>query len=409
MTITTASDMLDVQVLEDQVRGVFAGRNALMGSVLVSGGAVLVNGSMPKGGSAAIGKTITVPYFGTIGEFTNNADGSSVTPSKLTGINEDATISRDSLAAEISVWAQGVAAVDPALGDPYEEATTQIQEAAVRAMDSAIVTVAKATPLIEDVYSSTSPVYIDYDKVIGATAKWGDEGDDIVAMAVHSRTLHDMALLKDAVGRPLLVSNQAEGQGMVRKFAGYPLIVSDRVPLDGSTMGTVASTGTSPPTATIAGTPTGPWNLVIDAITGTATTIVFRFSTDGGNTWSVSTLTAEDDSVAVDLIDTANDSLVGNNGATGLTVAFAAGTFNADNQWTSTANLKTSSLLFSRGSCAFWYNSALMRLLTDKDILADTDVAAMHLYRAAHLYRRRRGGTKPGVVALKHNCRNYIG
>lgn len=409
MTITTQAQMLDVQVLEDTVRGVFAGKNALMGSVLVSGGAVMVNGQMPKGGPAAIGKTIEVPYFGVIGEFADNPDGSSVTPSQLTSTSETATISRDSLAAEISTWAQGIAAVDPALVDPYEEATRQIQEAAVRAMDSAIVTAAATTPLISDIYSSTSPVYITWDAVIGGTAKWGDESDDIVGMAVHSRTLHDMALLKDSTGRPLLLSDQTEGQGMVRKFAGYPVVTSDRVPLTGSTMGTVASTGTSPPVATLAGTPTGPWDLVIDAITGTATTIVFRFSTDGGNTWSVSTLTAEDDSVAVDLIDTANDSLVGNNGATGLTVAFAAGTFNADNQWTATANLKVASLLFTRGACAFWYNASRMALLTDKDILADTDVAAMHLYRTAHLYRRRRGGIRPGVVALSHNVRDYTG
>ena len=116
MTITTASQMLDPQILVDAVRGVLAQKNAFMGSILVSGGAVQVSGTMPEGGANAIGNTITVPYFGTIGEFANNADGSSVVPSQLAQTSETATITRDSLAAEISIWAQGIGAQRPALG-----------------------------------------------------------------------------------------------------------------------------------------------------------------------------------------------------------------------------------------------------------------------------------------------------
>jgi len=41
-----------------------------------------------------------------------------------------------------------------------------------------------------------------------------------------------------------------------------------------------------------------------------------------------------DDGVPVALIDPAVDSPVGDNGQTGLTVAFAEGTFNTDNLWT---------------------------------------------------------------------------
>jgi hypothetical protein len=408
MSITVNTDLVDVQILLDAVRGVFKGKNAFMGSVLVSQGAVRVSGTMPQGGPGAIGKKIDVPYFGTLGEFANNADGSAVTPSKLAQVLEQATIARQSLATEASVWAQALAQVDPNVGDPLQEGANQLRDAAVRAMDKIIIDECKTTPLVKDVYSATTPVYIDWNLAVRAKTFWGDEQDAIVAMVVHSQTLADMATLTDSSGRPLLLTDQTQGQESVLKFAGVPLVVSDRVPLDSSTMGTVTSSGTAPPVATLAGTPTGPWRLVIDCITGDATTNNFKFSTDGGNTFSA-TIVALDDGVPVNLIDTAVDSLVGVNGKTGLTVAFAAGTFNADNLWKSCANLKVTDMILQRDAAAFWYNAQRLGAKSDVDILADADIIAMHLYSAAKLYRRRRGGSRPGCIAIKHNVRDFIG
>jgi hypothetical protein len=251
-------------------------------------------------------------------------------------------------------------------------------------------------------------VYLDWDLIQDATTLWGDEQDGIVAMAIHSQGRADLAKLKDNTGRLLWEVDQKVGQQQLRTFGGVPLTVSDRVPLTGSTMGTVVSAGTSPPVATLAGTPLGPWKLFIDAITGDATTLTFRFSTDGGNTWSA-TLTAADDGVPVALIDTATDSLVGVNGKTGLTVAFASGTFNADNTWKAQANLKVTELICQVDAGAFWYNANALGLKSDEDILADTDITASHLYHAPKLYRRRRGGSRPGVVAIKHNVRGFVG
>jgi hypothetical protein len=90
-------------------------------------------------------------------------------------------------------------------------------------------------------------------------------------------------------------------------------------------------------------------------------------------------------------------------------VAFASGTFNVDNTWTSTANLKVSTLGLQRGACAFWYDGASVGLQTERDILSDADVAAIHLYYAAHRYRRRNGGKRPGVLAIKHNISGFSG
>lgn len=408
MAITVNTDLIDVQVLVDAVRGVFKGKNAFMGSILASQGAVRVSGTMPKGGPGAVGKKIDIPYFGTIGKFVNNPDGSAVTPNKLQQVLEQATIARQSLAAETSRWAQGVGAIDPSVGDPHQEAANQVMTQATRAMDEICVTEAATTPLVSDVYNATTPVYLDWDLVIDAKTMWGDEQDNIVAMVVHSTSLADLAKLKNGHGDPLLLMNQTQGQESVIRFAGVPVVVSDLVPLTGSTMGAVTSSGTTPPVATLAGTPLGPWKLVIDCITGDATTNNFKFSTDGGNTFSA-TITALDDGVPVALTDTAADSLVGMNGRTGLTVAFASGTFNADNFWKAQANLKVTDMILQQDALAFWYNQQRLGAQSDVDILADADIIAMHLYHAPKLYRRRRGGSRPGCIAIKHNVKNYIG
>lgn len=405
---TSQTDVFNPETLVEAVQGAFAQKTAFMGSALASLGVVSVAGQMPQGGPKAIGTTITIPYFGVLGEFVNNPDGSAITPGKLQQTTETNTVTRDSLAFQVSRWAEGNAAINPNVGDPYEESARQIVEQARRAMDKRIITAASAAGVyVNDVYSSTVPVTMSWDLCVQSKFQgWGDEQDDVVAILVHSQTHKDMLLLKDTTGRPMLLASQTLG-GPVQEFAGLQVVVSDRVPLTGSTMGAVTSSGTSPPVATLTGVPLGAWKLQIDAITGDATTIAFRFSVDGGNTWSASTITAHDDGVPVALTDTNIDSIVGVNGKTGVSVAFAAGTFNADNLWTSTASLKATSLLLKRKALAFWYADQHLRLQTAEDVTADTDIAAMHLYAVAHRYRRVPNGTKPGVIQIAHNVSGF--
>lgn len=409
MARTIISDVFNPEILTEAVQGEFAQKNAFMGSRLTSLGVCVVSGTMPQGTADAIGTTITMPYFGSLGEFEENlADGDPATPKKIQQTTETATITRDSLSFEVSRWASGNAGVNPNVGDPYAESARQIMRSAERAMDKRIITAAKASGVfVKDVYSSTVPVYLSHDLVVEARIEgWGDEADeDVVAFLTHSHGKKDLMKLKDNTGRPLLLESQRDGE--LDRFAGLPVVVSDRVPLDNSTMGAVTSTGSTPPVLTITGTPLGAWKLHIDCLVGGAhTTATYRFSLDGGKTWSAS-ITTLGVGVAQDLIDPAIDSTIGVNGKTGLQVAFAAGTFNADNLWTSTASLKVMSMLLKRRALAFWYNRRALAMDTDKDINRDTRLAAMHLYGAAHRYRRLAGATKPGVVQIVHNISGF--
>lgn len=407
---TIVSDVFNPEILTEAVQGSFSQKNAFLGSRLSSLGIVMVDGTMPEGNADAIGTTIKVPYFGTIGEFVDNPDGSSITPQKIQQSYEQSTISRDSLGFSVSRWARGNAAVNPNVGDPYEEASRQIMVAAERAMDKRIITAASAAGVyVKDVSAlSGSDSLLSWDLAVDAKFDgWGDEQDDIAAMLVHSQTHKDLMKLKDQIGRPLLLSSQQDG-GPLDRFCGVPVVVSDRVPVTGSTMGSVTSSGTSPPVLTITGTPKGAYRLVIDCTLGGAhTTAKYKFSLDGGNIWSAE-ITTLGVGVAQPLIDTAIASQLGVNGDSGLSVAFAAGTFNADNLYTSNTALKVTSMLLKRASLAFWYNRRALAMETDKNIRNHTEEAAMHLYGVAHRYSRLGPqSTKPGVIQIVHKVSGF--
>lgn len=408
---TIVSDVFNPEILTEAVQGAFAQKTAFFGSRLTSLGVVIVDGSMPEGDEEAIGTTVKVPYFGNIGEFVDNPDGTSITPVKIQQGYEQSAISRDSLGFSVSRWARGNAHVNLNVKDPYEEATEQIEAAAVRAMDRRVITAACAAGVYaKDVSAlSGSDALLSWDLAIDAKFDgWGDEQDDIAAMLVHSQTHKDLMKLKDNTGRPLLLSSQEEG-GPLDRFCGVPVCVSDRVPVTGSAMGTVTSSGTSAPVLTITGTPLGAFRLVIDCVLGGAHgTATYRFSTDGGNTWSATVTTNGTPGTAVALTDTAIASQVGVGGATGLSAAFAAGTFNADNLWTSNTALKVTSLLLKKKSLAFWYNKRALQMETDKNIRNHTQEAAMHLYGVAHRYRQLgRNSTKPGVIQIVHRVSGF--
>jgi hypothetical protein len=399
-TLTTDRDF-DVQILSDMIPGHFKRKNALMGSGLASSRAVIVNGTMPRT-SVGLG-TITVPRFGIIGEMSDNPEGSAVTPSALKSTNEQATPGRSSLAIEVTKWASLES--EDANSDPYEEGLRQIEVSVMREMDRLSVAKAATTSLITDIYHATVPRYLDFDALADGYALWGDEEEDASALIVHSRVANGLRKLKDSDGKPLFITNMVDGR-RVTKLGNTPVVISNRVPLTGSSMGTVTEAGAAVGGVGLTGTPTGLWNLRIRIIVGGARgTATFQFSTDGGRNYSATLTTA----ATVVLTDTAIDSKVGNNGGTGLTATFGVATYDVLSVYSSTTLAKATSLLVQPGALAFWYNAAAMRLLTDVDILKDNALAALHLYYVAHLYGRRPGSSYEGVVALQHNVQDFVG
>ena len=371
-------------IFVDAVRGAFKGHKCLHGT-----SAVVINPSLPSGLKA--GDKIKVPYFGTLGELQVTAEDVAVPLGSVSQTNEEATVRRAGRAFEMSRWKM----LAESSTDPYGEFSGQLRELVGRAHDAALIDVCFASTglpsaQIIDRYNAGSPVLLQYGHIVDGRAAFGDEQGSIGMLVMHSKPYFDLMKQLDAENRPLL-TNPNDG-GLV-KVAGVPVMPSDRCPIDYEGASAVVGTGTTPNAVTVTGSTTlGIKQLLIDIVAGGALGAgTFRYSYDGGATWS-STLTLAA-SVAL-LID--NDSTK----PTGLTVNFPAATYDADEAYTGVP--RYSSAIVKSGALALWFNS-VPSVDTDKDILKDNVVAAIHSYFVPHRYGRLVGDTRPGVVVLKHN------
>jgi hypothetical protein len=231
MGFIKTGDVFVPEMLEDILPGAFAGMIALFGT-----GAAIIKTTMPFSKSA-LGTTVKVPYFDTIGEAQDLVnDGDALTPQGLSSDLEQAIVAHSGIAIEATKFAEwsGVA-------DPYVEGARQMAIAVKRRADLALITAAQAPAselLVNDVYSAGSPVTLNYDVVVDSKSKWGDEQDDIVMMVVHSKVKNDLLKLKDAIGRPLL---HQPGDGKLDMLSGIPVMVSDRLGADNETPGKYTS------------------------------------------------------------------------------------------------------------------------------------------------------------------------
>lgn len=219
MSFSKQGDVFSPELLDDALRGVFAGM-----SVMRKSGAAIFRTGMPAG-KAKLGKKVIVPYFGTVGELEDlSADGDALTPKGLSTSVEEATVQHSGIALESTVWAS-LSGVE----DPYLEGGRQIGVATERRADKALIDVGAAAGsglLTLDVYSAGTPRKIDYDLIVDGKMLWGDEQEDIASMVIHSKVKGDMLKLKDSTGRPLFVDGT---DGQLDRFCGIPVLVSDRL------------------------------------------------------------------------------------------------------------------------------------------------------------------------------------
>lgn len=401
MAQTNKNDFLHPELVEEAVQAALGKENAFMGSLAASLGIVKINDSF-GGGADNIGDLVTVPQFSAIGRFEKLADGASSTTKKITQSKEQAQVTRGTLSFEMTRWARS-GFKGTGGSDPYEEIARQVVAQATEYMDEEIMAAAVTgtEQLVVDKYNSSTPRNLDWDLLVDAKSMFRDFQSDIAAIAIHSRTQGDLSKLKDTTGRPLLTD--PVGQDGVARIMGYPVIVSDRLPVDNSAMTAVTATGTTPPTITLSNTTgfTGavrPVDLRIECtLAGARGTWKFRWSLDGGSNWTENVTSA----ATVDLVDPL-DPVAGS--LLGITLNIATGNAAVDNVWTAKSILKHTSLILKRNSLAFWYNRAALSLQTVPVPQNDSVIGAMHCYSVAHRYKRVNGTPLPGVVKIRHNA-----
>lgn len=375
---TTSSNLIVPELWLEAVAGALPGM-----SVLGATGAMRVETGLP--GGARPGSPVNVPYFGTLGEMRDYADGDAIDVQQLSMTEEQASVVRSGIAFNITDMARRLAGY----ADPYGEAARQFTALVARRADKAGMDALNAsglpTQMVLDVHSSSSPVYLDRDLVTEARLRWGDEQDGVAAIVGHSVTLKNLLKLKDGNGQPLLrVMKQNNDTGVVEFDGLPPFFTSDRSPVAFA----ITSAGSSPPTITVSGYAYGDINLRIEiTTTGVRGVADFRWSINGGTTWeATAVLTAAE----VEL------------GTSGLTVAFASGTYTNDNVYTCSTPEYTTALV-KAGACVFWTDPPNAEDF--RDPLRKATISATEILHVSHRYNRMPGRTRPGVVRILHNNR----
>lgn len=216
MGFTKRSDLIIPELLVEAIQGEFAGKILLYGT-----NAAVVSNTLP--GNKRGGDTVSVPYFGTLGEAEILNDGEALTPEGITETKEQAVVQRGGKAFETTEWARMAANADP-----YEEAARQFGVIMRRLFDSQLIAAATASlpsAYINDV-TGTPGQLLNYDIVADTTGLWGDQQENIELIACHSKVYRDLLKLKDTTGRNLL-QLPTQGNEPARIY-GIPVVVSDR-------------------------------------------------------------------------------------------------------------------------------------------------------------------------------------
>lgn len=218
---TKVADLVIPEVLEDTMKGTWAGRYALWDSQ-----AVAVSPSLPmekKGG-----EKVKVPRFNTIGEFIDIAvEGDAAPVEKIDQTTEQALIKHAAKVISLSKLTEICRSKQPGASN-YDEVARQMSTGAFRRFDSHLIEVASAVDvdMTLDVHSSVTPRTFDYDLMIDGKQLWGDEQEEIVQVVMHSKVYGDLLKLKLTNGMPLLT---LPTDGSVARFAGVPIKLSDRL------------------------------------------------------------------------------------------------------------------------------------------------------------------------------------
>jgi len=374
------------EVLQDAVRASFRGKMALMGSL-----AVITNSSLAP--SARGGDQIDIPKFDLIGDLEDvaeNVDLTVVAPPD--GSLESCTVQRSGKAFTLTDWKRAA----EQYADPYAEYSRQIVDAANRRWDRALIEKACASGLpsshVIDRFNAGTPVKLSWSFAVDGRRPFGDEQENLGMIVCHSKSFFDLVSEVDSQLRPIQASGPMDGD--VVRVAGVPIKISDRTPIFFPTT-TLTATGTAPPVVTITDV-SGGNTLAIDSIRveittgGARGTAVFRYSFDGGASWSESSI-----------VTAATYTMKLNGVSTGIVLNFPVGTYTADNVYVSAA-AKYSSLLLKRSSLLLWYsNKPLVEELREPK--ADRTLITLNAYFAAHRFGSVVGTSRPGVVVLRHN------
>ena len=214
-TTTLKTDMIVPQVFGDIVTAKFKGKLVIANFALTD--TTLVGNP---------GDTVHFPKWNPIGDAEDLTEDVAMVPEKLTSSDADATVKEVGKAVTITDQA-----LLSSIGDPLDEAATQVGKVVARKIDADLISEAVDNCPEERVVDTNDEFY---EKVADAKSLWGDEAEEIAVLLVHSRMY--TALLKDA--NFISADKYPAGvliTGAIGTLYGVPVMITDRVPYNTQT------------------------------------------------------------------------------------------------------------------------------------------------------------------------------
>lgn len=216
-TTTLKSDMIVPQVFGDIVTAKFKGKLVIANFALTD--TTLVGNP---------GDTVHFPQWNPIGDAVDLTEDVAMVPEKLT--SDDATATVKEVGKAVTITDQALLS---SIGDPLDEAATQVGKAVARKIDADLISEAVTEcPTARKILASVTDEF--YEKVADAKSLWGDEAEEIAVLLVHSKMY--TALLKDE--NFISADKYPAGvliTGAIGTLYGVPVMITDRVPYNTST------------------------------------------------------------------------------------------------------------------------------------------------------------------------------
>lgn len=197
--------------------------------VLYNSPAVIVRNDIIVNGAMMEGEKIKIEYYGMIPPYQRNVpQATGLMPEKNTMTTEESPVYQHGLRVDWSKWYECLERGKRTGKDPYQLFAAMFVERFVHLCEDIIIETARTgldSAYINDV--SGSNLKMGWDQIADTKLKFGDDGDRIALMSVHSVVKNNLTKEKDAMGRPLYIDPMA-GSSDIPRIQGVAVKVSDK-------------------------------------------------------------------------------------------------------------------------------------------------------------------------------------
>ena len=197
--------------------------------VLYGSPAVILRNDLVTNGAMRDGDKVKVEYYGMIPPYMRNVPQSTgLAPEKGVNTTEEAPAYQHGLRVDWSKWFECVERGKRTGKDPYQLFASMFVQQFVHLAEDILIETARTgldAAYIHDVSGAAKKM--GWDEIADTKLKFGDDGDSISLMSVHSVVKNNLTKEKNAVGQPLYVEPMS-GSSEIPRIQGVTLKVSDK-------------------------------------------------------------------------------------------------------------------------------------------------------------------------------------